>query len=341
MSELPESIDWRDLGAVTSVKDQGQCGSCWAFSAIGAIEGAYYLSTGNLVEFSEQMLVDCDDNDMGCGGGLMDYAFDWEKKEGGLCTLADYPYQGVAGECAEASCDLVPGSELFEFDDVPPQSTAALMEALTHQPVSVAIFAASPLFQFYQGGIFDWCPDALSSILDHGVLAVGYGREPPIDWDPFAYTDGYFIIKNSWGETWGDNGYIKLARDTTDENDGEGNGMCGILLQASYPVIAKSSVPEESSAESVLMTKTETTETVTYTTTTTTVTTTLEVSGDEEQELAEATTTETSTVTMVAAAAAAGEGGGGAEVKLAGAPAETEEDLLFELILQGQILAIE
>jgi len=165
--------------------------------------------------------------------------------------LEDYPYTGQQQDCAAASCDIVDGSALFDFDDVRPMSTASLMEALTKQPVSVAIFAASLTFQLYQSGIYDWCPDAFSENLDHGVLAVGYGTEEPIPWDPVAYTDGFFLIKNSWGETWGDHGYIKLARDNNDDREGETNGMCGVLLQPSYPVLAKKEVVADK--DSVLM----------------------------------------------------------------------------------------
>ena len=196
-----ESIDWRDHGAVTGVKNQGQCGSCWAFSAVGAIEGAYAISNWPFldkpVSFSEQMIVDCDGSDYGCGGGLMDYAFEWEEKEGGLCTEDAYPYVAKKNKCDDSSCDIVEGSGLFDFVDVKPKSPSAMKEALSKQPVSIAIEADKMPFRFYAGGVFN---ARCGTRLDHGVLAVGYGSVedggPDDDWF-WADDDGPETAKNT------------------------------------------------------------------------------------------------------------------------------------------------
>jgi len=244
LDRTPREVDWRDHGAVTPVKNQGQCGSCWAFSAVGAIEGAYSISNSltTPTSFSEQMLVDCDGSDYGCGGGLMDYAFEWEEKEGGLCTEDDYAYtsgtSGRASDCADNTCEIVEGSGLYNFTDVPANSPSAMMAALAKQPVSIAIEADQLGFRFYKDGVFN-APCGTS--LDHGVLAVGYGHVTPpssssdqkTSFPPWNKHQKYWLVKNSWGTTWGMEGYIMLARDTDEDSPGQ----CGILMQASYPDI--------------------------------------------------------------------------------------------------------
>jgi C1A family cysteine protease len=230
LSSLPKSIDWVELGAVTSVKDQGQCGSCWSFSTTGALEGAYYLANGQLVSFSEQQLVDCDNwknggRDHGCNGGLMDNAFNWIGKNAGLCTETGYPYVSgttkTAGDCT-TSCSKVSGSSIASFVDVEPSSDDAMMTAVAKQPVSVAIEADQKDFQFYKSGVFT---SACGTNLDHGVLVVGYGTMDGQD---------YYKVKNSWASTWGADGYIYLGRGSSYNN---GDGQCGVLLEASYPVL--------------------------------------------------------------------------------------------------------
>ena len=220
---LPESVDWRDQDAVTPVKDQGQCGSCWAFSTTGALEGIYAIQTGDLVSFSEQQLVDCDNfkhggKDHGCNGGIMDDAFSWISENGGLCTEKDYPYNGEKEVC-ETTCNLVPKSQIRSWVDVKSSDTA-LMSAIAQQPVSIAIEADQIDFQLYESGVFT---GKCGTTLDHGVLVIGYGTEEGED---------YYLVKNSWGTSWGDEGYIKLGRGPQ-YNDGQ--GQCGILLEASYP----------------------------------------------------------------------------------------------------------
>ena len=225
---VPDSVDWVTAGAVTPVKNQGQCGSCWSFSTTGALEGAFFIKTGTLDSFSEQQLVDCDTRknggkDMGCNGGLMDNAFAWIEKNGGLCTETEYPYNSgttkTGGSC-DTSCEVVKGSEVKAFVDVKPSSDEAMMTALSQQPVSIAIQADQKSFQLYKSGVFT---DSCGTGLDHGVLTVGYGTMDGKD---------YYRVKNSWGETWGDNGYIYMGRGTEFNS---GNGQCGMLMQASYP----------------------------------------------------------------------------------------------------------
>lgn len=225
-----DSVNWVEKGGVTPVKDQGQCGSCWSFSTTGALEGAYFVKKGTLQSFSEQQLVDCDTlknggRDMGCNGGLMDNAFNWIKRNGGLCTESDYPYKSgdtqTAGTCSK-TCSAVAGSSVVGFVDVPPSDDTQMMAAIMKQPVSIAIEADQREFQLYKSGVFK---TTCGTTLDHGVLVVGYGTESNGD---------YYLVKNSWGDSWGDNGYIKLARGK--EYNG-GDGQCGLLLSASYPIL--------------------------------------------------------------------------------------------------------
>ena len=226
--ELPSSIDWRTKGAVTPVKDQGQCGSCWAFSATGSLEGQHFRQTGKLVSLSEQNLVDCSTsfgND-GCDGGLMDYAFQYIKANRGIDTEASYPYDAEDEPCHFKRRDV--GATDVGYMDIPEGDEHALKEAVAiHGPVSIAIDASQSSFQFYHSGIYD-DPNCSSTQLDHGVLAVGYGTDPASGRD-------YWLVKNSWSESWGDEGYIKIARN-------EGN-VCGVASSASFPLVSRKVSP--------------------------------------------------------------------------------------------------
>jgi hypothetical protein len=229
LKDLPDSVDWVSKGAVTPiVKNQKLCGSCWAFSASGAISGAYFIKTGKLISFSEQELVSCDDGSFGCQGGLMDQAFQWVEDHKGMCSEEDYPYTsggGVVDTCRK--CDVVPGSAVTSFVDVPVDSEEALMTAVAQQPVSIAVEADQSIWQFYKSGVMT---SACGKNLDHGILAVGYGTS----------SDGidFWKVKNSWGPEWGEDGYIRIQRGKVGPFPWSKGGQCGILRQASYPVFA-------------------------------------------------------------------------------------------------------
>ncbi|XP_011045161.1 PREDICTED: cysteine proteinase 15A-like [Populus euphratica] len=212
--DLPTNFDWRDQGAVTKVKDQGSCGSCWSFSATGALEGAHYLATGELVSLSEQQLVDCDHEcdpeeygacDSGCSGGLMNNAFEYALKAGGLEREEDYPYTGNdRGACKFDKSKVAASVSNFSVVSLDEDQIAANL--VKHGPLSVAINAV--FMQTYIGGVS--CPYICSKHQDHGVLLVGYGAA---GYAPIRFKEKpFWIIKNSWGENWGENGYYKICR---------------------------------------------------------------------------------------------------------------------------------
>merc|ERR1711997_354916 len=213
--DLPSSVDWVKEGYVTGVKNQAQCGSCWAFSATGSLEGQHFKKAGKLVSLSEQNLVDCDKLDHGCLGGLMSHAFTYIKENNGIDTESSYPYTAKTGKkCLFKAEDV--GATLQSYKGIPKGDEDALQKAVASVgPISVGIDAGHPSFQHYKKGIY-YEPDCSSVRLDHGVLVVGYGQD-------------YWLVKNSWGTSWGSEGYIKMSRNRKNN--------CGIATQASYPEV--------------------------------------------------------------------------------------------------------
>lgn len=219
LTDLPDTVDWRPKGYVTEIKNQGQCGSCWSFSATGSLEGQHFRKTQKLVSLSEKNLMDCSEREgnHGCHGGLMDQAFDYVIKNDGIDTEESYPYKPEDGFCRFKSDDV--GATEVSCMDIKSQNEDDLQKAVaTEGPISVAIDASHRSFQLYKSGVYKE-PECSSVRLDHGVLAVGYGTED----------SDYWLVKNSWGTSWGKEGYVMMARN--DKN------MCGIATQASFPTM--------------------------------------------------------------------------------------------------------
>jgi cathepsin L len=213
------SVDWRQKNAVTPVKNQGQCGSCWSFSTTASLEGAHAIKTGKLVAFSEAQLVDCSWLNHGCNGGSMDLAMMYIKNHG-LETESAYPYVPKKESC-QFDKSKVAGTSTGHVD-VTHNSPADLMKAVSLGPVSIAIEADQSVFQSYKSGILK-ANAGCGTQLDHGVAVVGYGSDNGED---------YWIIRNSWGASWGESGYIRFQRESS-----QGAGVCGLQSQPVYPLV--------------------------------------------------------------------------------------------------------
>jgi C1A family cysteine protease len=212
--ELPDSVDWRTKGAVTHVKDQGQCGSCWSFSATGVIEGTYFIHNGKLLSLSEQQIVDCAHSaGHGCQGGWPYLAVTYAAQNG-LESESDYPYTARDGSCKYNSGKAIKVTSGYKF--ITTKSSDLLKTALVNSPVSVLVQADQSSFQHYKSGVL---ATGCGAAINHAVLAVGYKKIGALE---------AFIVKNSWGTGWGDNGYIHLS---TVQQINNGQGICGVLVQ--------------------------------------------------------------------------------------------------------------
>ena len=222
---LPIAVDWTTYGAVTPVKNQAKCGSCWSFSTTGAVEGLHAIKANDLVSLSEQQLVDCSTSygNQGCNGGMPIWGYEYLINEGGSCSEQSYPYTATQN----SKCNWCnPVAKISGYVNVTRYSGHELKAALVKQPVSVIIQADQRIFQFYSSGVITY---NCGSALDHAVLAVGYGVN--------QYGQEYFKIKNSWGTSWGDEGYVYFGADDASNAKNNGAGICGVLSMPTYPTM--------------------------------------------------------------------------------------------------------
>ncbi|XP_020109626.1 fruit bromelain-like [Ananas comosus] len=218
ISAVPQSIDWRYYGAVTPIKDQGSCGSCWAFSAIATVEGIYKIKTGFLLSLSEQKVLDCAVSN-GCNGGQVNKAYDFIISNNGVTSTVFYPYKGNQGTCA---ANRVPNSAYITgYSYVPRNDERSMMYAASNQPIAALIDASGNNFRSYQGGVFS---GPCGTSLDHVITIIGYGQD--------ISGTKYWIVKNSWGMSWGEGGYIRMARDVSSSA-----GLCGIAMAPLFPTL--------------------------------------------------------------------------------------------------------
>ncbi len=232
--EGERSIDWREQGCVQHIKDQGRCGSCYSFAATGQIESAHCAATGELLDLADKDCVDCSfrEGNKGCNGGQMTACYKYFQNNHKICWEEDYPYAPKYEVCAEKKCtnEHIYQEPVTDYWTVPKNNPQELMDALDQHPVAVAIAANSGIFQTYKSGILQNGKEEdeqCGTGLNHGVLAVGYSFNGDLD-----SMDNYWIVKNSWGEKWGDEGYIKIGFGTQKEQ--KNGGVCGILKDPSH-----------------------------------------------------------------------------------------------------------
>jgi len=222
-ASLPDRVDWREQGAVTNVKNQGQCGSCYTFASAGAIEGAWKIGTGTLVSLSEQQLLDCSStshyHNNGCSGGSIQMTLYYATTQG-VCNFGSYPYQTRVGSCQASSCRVVvPHFGVKGYKQIRQGDEESMLEAVSMQPLAVAVDAKGAAWQLYSSGVFG---AACGTLVNHAVLIVGYGKDNGLD---------YWLVKNSWGPTWGESGYIRMRRGQSPL------GQCAINISPVYAVI--------------------------------------------------------------------------------------------------------
>ena len=225
---LPSSIDWRQKGVVSEIQNQQNCGSCWSFSATATLESASAIKYGKLSKLSEQELVSCAGlkyGNLGCNGGMYDSAWNYVKDVGGQCLESAYPYtsgNGDTGSCVKG-CTPVSGTKVTSYVDVTPNSDSAMMTALNVCPISIAIEADARSFQMYTSGIYSDL-QGCGNTLDHAVVLVGYNSDAGQD---------YYILRNSWATSWGENGYMRISKGSQNGK----YGMCGLLMEGMYPIV--------------------------------------------------------------------------------------------------------